>query len=162
MKDYTIRKATREDVPALFRLIKELALFEKAPREVENSEEQLRKDGFGSDPLFGAYVAEIDGKVVGAAFYYWRYSTWKGKRLYLEDLIVEEDHRRKGIGNALFNQMIRVAQENDCNGMSLQVLEWNEPAINFYKRQFMTLDPEWVNAHMTRQQVESWRFDEEA
>ncbi|MGB3617835.1 MAG: GNAT family N-acetyltransferase, partial [Catalinimonas sp.] len=131
MKDYAIRKATKEDVPALFDLIKELAVFEKAVREVETSKEDLLRDGFGERPLFGAYVAEQGGEVVGAAFYYWRYSTWKGKMLYLEDLIVNEAHRRRGLGDRLFEQMVRVATENDANGISLQVLDWNEDAIEF-------------------------------
>ena len=160
MNDYLIRKATPSDVPALFALIKELAVFVKAVREVENTEEALLRDGFGEKPLFGAYVAEHAGQVIGAAFYYWRYSTWKGKRLYLEDLVVHEPHRRHGVGQRLFEQMVRLGRENDSSGLSLQVLDWNAPALAFYKKQFMSFDEACINAHLSRQQMDAWKFAE--
>ena len=158
MNHYPIRKATAQDVSALFDLIKELAQYEKAIYEVENTPEQLLADGFGDRPLFGAYVAEHESAVVGAAFYYFRYSTWKGKRLFLEDLIVTEAHRRQGVGQRLFEQMVAVAQAEQCNGLSLQVLDWNQPALDFYQKQFLTTDPAWINGHLSAEQMREWKF----
>jgi GNAT superfamily N-acetyltransferase len=155
MKDtpVSIRQGTAADVPAAFALIQELALFEKAPHEVENTIEQMLADGFGPHPVYGFLVAEIDNRVVGISLYYYRYSTWKGKRLYLEDLIVTESYRGKGIGKLLFDATIDFARENACNGISWQVLEWNTPAIEFYKKFDASFDSEWINCSLTRQQL---------
>lgn len=127
-------------------LIRELAHYEKAPHEVTVSEETFIENGFGPQPIWWAYVAEIDGKVVAFALYYMRYSTWKGPRLYLEDIVVTEKWRNNGIGKLLFEQLIITAKEKGLNGMAWQVLDWNKDAINFYKKYTgANFDNEWVN-----------------
>ncbi|MDR6562539.1 MULTISPECIES: GNAT family N-acetyltransferase [unclassified Arcicella] len=143
-----IRKGIREDVPVMFELIKELALYEKAPEQVTNTVEQMYLDGFGENPIFGSIVAEVEGSVVGLALYYYRYSTWKGKRLYLEDLIVSEKMRGKGLGEQLLEATIQQAKDDSCTGVMWQVLDWNEPAINFYKKFGTKMDGEWINVHL--------------
>lgn len=143
-----IRDAVRGDVPAMFELIKELALYEKAPEQVTNTVEQMYIDGFGENPIFGTIVSEVDGEIVGMALYYYRYSTWKGKRLYLEDLIVSETMRGRGLGEKLLNAIIEKARQTACTGLMWQVLDWNEPAINFYKKFGARFDEEWVNVHI--------------
>ena len=140
-----IRESVREDVPAMFELIKELALYEKAPEQVTNTIEQMYVDGFGENPIFGTIISEVDGVVVGMALYYFRYSTWKGKRLYLEDLIVSETMRGKGLGEKLLEAIIQQAHKTACTGLMWQVLDWNEPAINFYKKFGARFDEEWLN-----------------
>lgn len=143
-----IRKGIREDVPVMFELIKELALYEKALEQVTNTVEQMYLDGFGENPIFGSIVAEVEGSVVGLALYYYRYSTWKGKRLYLEDLIVSEKMRGKGLGEQLLEATIQQAKDDSCTGVMWQVLDWNEPAINFYKKFGTKMDGEWINVHL--------------
>jgi GNAT superfamily N-acetyltransferase len=143
-----IRESVREDVPAMFELIKELALFEKAPEQVTNTIDQMYEDGFGENPIFGTIISEVDGKVVGMSLYYFRYSTWKGKRLYLEDLIVSETMRGKGLGEKLLEATIAKARETSCTGLMWQVLDWNTAAINFYKKFGARFDEEWVNVHI--------------
>ncbi len=148
-----IRKAIRLDVPQIFELIKELALFEKAPHEVTNTPEQLLKDGFGENPLYGCYVALANEKVVGMALYYFRYSTWKGKRLYLEDIIVNEKYRGKQIGRHLMDAVLDESIKTNCSGILWQVLDWNEPAIQFYKKYNPAFDNEWINVAMSKDEV---------
>ncbi|MDZ7897208.1 MAG: GNAT family N-acetyltransferase [Arcicella sp.] len=143
-----IRESVREDVPAMFELIKELALYEKAPEQVTNTIEQMYVDGFGENPIFGTIVSEVGGVVVGMALYYFRYSTWKGKRLYLEDLIVSETMRGRGLGEKLLEAIIEQARKTACTGLMWQVLDWNEPAINFYKKFGARFDEEWLNVHI--------------
>jgi GNAT superfamily N-acetyltransferase len=143
-----IRESVREDVPAMFELIKELALYERAPEQVTNTVEQMYVDGFGENPIFGTIVSEVDGNVVGMALYYFRYSTWKGKRLYLEDLIVSEKMRGRGLGEKLLEATIEQARKTNCTGLMWQVLDWNEPAINFYKKFGARFDEEWLNVHI--------------
>ena len=143
-----IRDAVRGDVPAMFELIKELALYEKAPEQVTNTIEQMYIDGFGENPIFGTIVSEVDDEIVGMALYYYRYSTWKGKRLYLEDLIVSETMRGRGLGEKLLNKIIEKARQTACTGLMWQVLDWNEPAINFYKKFGARFDEGWVNVHI--------------
>jgi GNAT superfamily N-acetyltransferase len=143
-----IRDCVREDVPAMFELIKELALYEKAPEQVTNTVEQMYLDGFGENPIFGSIVSEVDGEIVGMALYYYRYSTWKGKRLYLEDLIVSETMRGRGLGEKLLDATIEKARQTSCTGLMWQVLDWNEPAINFYKKFGARFDEEWVNVNI--------------
>lgn len=143
-----IREGIKEDVPVMFELIKELALYENAPEQVTNTVEQMYIDGFGENPIFGSIVAEFEGKVVGLALYYYRYSTWKGKRLYLEDLIVSEKIRGKGLGEQLLEATIQKAKDTACTGVMWQVLDWNEPAINFYKKFGVRFDAEWLNVHL--------------
>jgi GNAT superfamily N-acetyltransferase len=145
----TIRAAVKEDCSAMMELIKELALYEKAPHEVTVSFEHVVESGFGPNPVWWAFVAEQEGKVIGFALYYIRYSTWKGQRLYLEDLLVTEALRGKGIGSLLFDRLIEECRLKKYSGMVWQVLDWNEPAINFYKKYNANLDPEWVNGSLS-------------
>jgi len=155
-----IRRAEKKDCPRLLELIKELAVYEKAPDEVTVSLEHFIESGFGKSPVYWAFVAttqksesvspspserELEGEVLGFALYYIRYSTWKGQAMYLEDLLVTEAARGKGIGKLLFDQLIEEAREKGFNRIIWQVLEWNEPAINFYKKYNASFDPEWVN-----------------
>lgn len=141
-----IRQARKDDVPALFQLIQELAIYEKAPQEVINTREKMMEEGFGSQPYFHAFVAETNGLIVGMSLVYFRYSTWKGKSLYLEDLIVTEPFRQQGIGKLLFERTLEFAREENCARMSWQVLDWNEPAILFYKNYGSQFDNGWLNA----------------
>ncbi|HEX2534573.1 MAG TPA: GNAT family N-acetyltransferase [Chitinophagaceae bacterium] len=140
-----IRKAQEGDCGRLLELIRELARYERAANEVTVSEEHFRQSGFGSRPVWWAFVAEVDGVVQGFALYYIRYSTWKGQRMYLEDLIVTEEMRGKGLGKLLFDRLVNEARRRKLNGIQWQVLEWNEPAINFYKKYNAAFDPEWIN-----------------
>lgn len=140
-----IRKAVAADCPRLLELVQELAEYEKAPQEVTVTLEHFVESGFGTNPVWWAFVAEVDGQVQGFALYYIRYSTWKGQRMYLEDILVTESMRGKGLGKLLFDQLIVEAKERKLNGIVWQVLEWNEPAINFYKKYDAAFDPEWVN-----------------
>ena len=140
-----IRKAVREDCTRMMELIQELATYEKAPDEVTVSLSHFEESGFGANPVWWAFVAEAQGVVVGMALYYVRYSTWKGQRMYLEDILVTEDMRGQKIGGQLMDALIVEAKEKGFKGMSWQVLDWNEPAINFYKKYNANFDPEWVN-----------------
>lgn len=144
----TIRKGTPEDVPQVFALVQELALYERAPEQVTNTPEMMLKDGFGPEPIFGLFVAEVDGQIVGISLYYYRYSTWKGKRLYLEDLIVTESMRGHGLGKMLLDTTVQEAKDTNCTGVMWQVLDWNEPSIRFYERYGARLDGEWINCHL--------------
>ncbi|MDA8886415.1 GNAT family N-acetyltransferase [Bacteroidia bacterium] len=148
MSKVTIRKAKQTDVPVMLELIKELAVFENAPLEVANTEERMIEDGFGVDKIYDAFVAEIDNKIVGTAITYYRYSTWKGKCLYLEDLIISEAYRGLGAGQQLFNYCIDFGKENNCKKMIWQVLDWNQPAIDFYKKYGAHLVGEWINGSL--------------
>ena len=144
-----IRKAIKEDCPSMMELIHELAVYEKAPDEVTVDFGHFVESGFGKNPVWWAFVAEVENKIVGFALYYIRYSTWKGQRMYLEDILVNEPWRGKGVGKLLFDQLIEEAKEKQLSGMMWQVLEWNEPAINFYKKyKGVNFDPEWVNGSL--------------
>jgi GNAT superfamily N-acetyltransferase len=140
-----IRRAEREDCQRMLELVKELAVYERAPDEVTVTLEHFTESGFGSTPVWWAFVAEREGWVEGFALYYIRFSTWKGQRMYLEDFVVTEKLRGQGIGKRLFDQLLIEAKERGFNGIVWQVLEWNEPAINFYKKYNASFDAEWVN-----------------
>lgn len=140
-----IRRAVKEDCQRLLELIKELALYEKAPQEVTVTEEHFEESGFGNSPVWWAFVAEENGLILGFALYYIRYSTWKGQAMYLEDILVTEAARGKGIGKRLLDRLIVEAKEKGFKRIVWQVLEWNEPAINFYKKYNADFDGEWVN-----------------
>jgi len=143
--DILIRRAKKTDCVRLLELIQELAVYEKAPEEVTVTLAHFEESGFGKNPVWWAFVAEVSGVVVGMALYYIRYSTWKGQRMYLEDILVTEEMRGKKIGSLLFDQLIQEAKEKKLKGMNWQVLDWNELAINFYKKYDANFDPEWVN-----------------
>jgi GNAT superfamily N-acetyltransferase len=148
-----LRIAKKEDCPRLLELVHELALFEKAPQEVTVTLDEFIDAGFGHQPVWKAFVAEADGFIVGFAIYYVRYSTWKGCRLYLEDLIVTEAWRGKGVGKQLFNRLIQETQEMNFSGMVWQVLDWNEPAIQFYKKYDAAIEAGWLNASLSKEQI---------
>ena len=150
----TIRVGLKTDLPRVLELVKELAEFEKAPHEVINTVELMEQDGFGTNPIFGLFVAEVESQIIGISLYYWRYSTWKGKRLYLEDIVVTESMRGQGIGKLLFDRTMQHTLDENCSGMMWQVLDWNEPAINFYKKYGSKLDGEWMNCTLERKQIE--------
>jgi GNAT superfamily N-acetyltransferase len=144
-----IRRAKKEDCHTMMQLIHELAVYERAPEEVTVDFDHFVESGFGKNPVWWAFVADVDAKVVGFALYYIRYSTWKGQRLYLEDILVNEPMRGNGIGKLLFDQLIKETKEKNLSGMVWQVLEWNEPAINFYKKyEGVNFDNEWVNCSL--------------
>lgn len=141
----SVRFATPHDMPAVLELIRELAAYERASSEVKNSSAQLVEDGFGANPAFECVVAVSENEVKGFALFYTSYSTWKGKCLYLEDLCVNENYRRMGIGKKLFDFVLQLAKDRKMKRFSWQVLDWNESAISFYKKYNAILDPEWIN-----------------
>lgn len=151
--EVNIRFAVQEDCSRLLELIHELALYEKAPEEVTVTLAHFEDAGFGENPVWKAFVAEKAGIILGFALYYVRYSTWKGSRLYLEDFIVTEQERGKGLGKLLFERVRKEAKDQGFNGMSWQVLDWNEPAINFYKKYNANLEAGWLNASFSTEQL---------
>lgn len=153
MSHIKIREGVKSDLPAILKLIKELAEFEKAPAEVEVTIAEMENWGFGANKIFDFYVAEKNNVIVGLALYYYKYSTWKGKCLFLEDIIVTESMRGAGIGKLLFDKIVEAAKNEKVRRLEWQVLDWNEPAINFYKKYKATLDPEWLNGKLTNHQL---------
>ena len=149
----TIRFATAEDCPRLLELINELAVYEKAPEEVTVKLDEFIDAGFGETPVWKAFVAEENGAILGFALFYTRYSTWKGCRLYLEDFIVTEESRGKGVGKLLFDKVVEEAKTGNYNGMVWQVLDWNEPAINFYNKYAAHIESGWLNASFSKTQL---------
>ena len=149
-----IRKGIESDIEQALSLIKELAIYEKAPDEVEVTPNEMRAWGFGSNKIFDFFVAQENDVIIGMALYYFKYSTWKGKCLFLEDIIVTETQRGKGIGKLLFDKIIEVSKSTNVRRMEWQVLDWNTPAINFYKKYAATLDGEWINGKFTKAQLE--------
>jgi len=148
---FSIRAGKIEDLPRILELINELAVYEKMPAEVINTVELMEKDGFGPNPAYGFFVCEKEetGDIIGTAIFYYRYSTWKGKRIYLEDLIVTESERAQGAGKLLFDRLIEECKAKKYSGMAWQVLDWNEPAINFYnKYEGVAIDGGWLNCNI--------------
>lgn len=154
--DFNIRFATAEDCPRLLELINELAIYERAPEEVTVNLDHFVDAGFSKNPVWKAYVAEVNSTIVGFALYYTRYSTWKGCRLYLEDFIVTEEFRGKGLGKVLFEKVIEEAKNGNYTGMVWQVLDWNEPAINFYNKYKAHLESGWLNAALSPEQIKAF------
>ena len=145
-----VRPAEAADVPAVFGLVRELAEYEKSAHKITTTEKAMLRDGFGPDPVFGCFVAVVDDKIVGAAIYYYRYSTWNGKRMYLEDFVVSEAHRGKGLGRALFDAVIAKGKATGCTGMQWQVMDWNEPGKNFYRKYYSAdIEGGWLNASIS-------------
>ena len=144
----SIRKGVKEDLPEVVAMIKELADYENALDEVEISVEQLERDGFGAHPYYWLLIAEIDGDIAGLAFYFIRYSTWKGKLLYLEDFVVKEKFRRQGIGTLLFDKLKRKVEAEGLAGLVWQVLDWNEPAIKFYEKHGAQISKGWLDGKL--------------
>lgn len=150
-----IRRAESRDVPRMFELVKELALFERAPEAVTVTEAEMYDAGFGPNDVWVGWVAEVGGTIQGMAVCYERYSTWKGRRLYLEDIVVTEEARGQRLGERLFMECVRYAVEQDYSGMLWQVLDWNTEAMRFYDRFGASYSDEWRNASLEREQLEA-------
>jgi len=151
--DIDIRKGIKKDLPQVLALIKELADYEKSLDQVDVTLEQLEKDGFDGHPHYYLLVAEEKGEIIGVCFYFIRYSTWKGKVLFLEDFVVKEEYRRKGIGRMLFEETIRIANKENMDGLHWQVLDWNTPALNFYKKYNASISSTWLNGRLDKEQI---------
>ena len=154
MKTTTIRKGVKGDLPDVLRLIKELAEYEKALDCVKITLEELEDDGFGDHPWYWFLVAERDNKIIGMSFYFIRYSTWNGKYLYLEDFVINKEYRQQGIGSLLFEATIQICKDENLNGMTWQVLDWNSPAIKFYEKYNADISTEWLNGKLTKSQID--------
>ncbi|HEV7349872.1 GNAT family N-acetyltransferase [Telluribacter sp.] len=142
----TTRQGTLEDIPGVFELVKELAIFERALDQVSNTVDRMKQDY--DNKLYDFFVAENEEKIIGLSLYYFRYSTWKGKRLYMEDIIVTEAMRGHGIGKLLFDATVQAAHDTHCTGMMWQVLDWNISAVGFYRKYGTRFDDEWVNCNL--------------
>ncbi len=151
-----IRTAVPDDMPGVLALIKELAEFEREPEAVVVTVTDLVRDGFGSHPLFHCFVAEEDNEIIGIALYYYRYSTWKGKTIHLEDLIVRQEKRGSGAGFALYTEIIRQGKRDGVRRIEWAVLDWNEPAIRFYEKTGAKVLPDWRVAHMDENGIDAF------
>lgn len=151
-----IRKGKPEDMKAVLGLIQELAIFEKEPDAVLITEEDLIRDGFGEKPLFHVFVAEAEKQIVGIALYYYRYSTWKGKTIHLEDLIVKEEMRGTGLGSALYSEIMKQGKKDNVRRIEWNVLDWNTPAVNFYKNSGAKILEEWRVVQMDEAGINSY------
>jgi GNAT superfamily N-acetyltransferase len=154
MISLNIRKGVAEDLPKVLELIRELAIYENAPNEVEVTISEMTHWGFGDNPLFNFFVLEKNVHIIGIALYYYKYSTWKGKCLFLEDIIITATERKQGYGKILFNEVVQVAKQEKVRRMEWQVLNWNAPAIEFYKKYSATFDDEWINCKLTEEQIQ--------
>ena len=154
--DFTIRKATKEDMPAVLGLIIELAIFEEEPDAVEVTSESLIADGFGDSPAFNCFVAETNNKVVGAAIIYNRFSTWKGKILHLEDLIVNQKMRGHGIGSALLDEVVKHGYSLGAKRINWEVISWNEGAIKLYERKGAKVLRDWNVVHLDENGIKNY------
>jgi len=150
-----IRKGIKKDLPSVLKLIKELADYENALDQVTITLDDLEQDGFGFQAWYWFLVAEKDDEIIGLSFYWIRYSTWKGKFLFLEDFVIKEEYRRHGIGSKLFEETIKICKQLNLNGMIWQVLDWNSPAINFYKKFDAEISKDWLNGKLTKKQIEN-------
>ncbi|MCD0487333.1 GNAT family N-acetyltransferase [Pedobacter sp. MC2016-14] len=144
----TIRTAHAQDCARVLELVNELAVYERAPEEVTVTLDEFIDAGFGTKPVWEAFVATDDEYIVGFALFYTRYSTWKGRRIYLEDFYVTESYRGKGIGKILFEKVIEKTKELGFNGMTWQVLDWNAPALNFYSKYNAGMEAGWLNGSL--------------
>ena len=151
--DAIIRKAHKDDCPSILALIKELAVFERQPDAVIIDENDILEQAFSDNPLIFIYVAEVKHQVVGMALYYFNFSTWKGRSIHLEDLIVQKEHRHQGIGKALMAKVIEIAEVENAGRMSWEVLEWNEPAIRFYESLGTTFYKDWHLCRLFREDI---------
>lgn len=151
-----IRKGMKSDLPGVLALIRELAEFEQAPDAVTNTVEDMERDGFGTNPVFGFHVAEDQGKIVGMALYFVKYSTWKGKGFYLDDFFVTEKYRNRGIGKKLFDEYVKEAKLAGATHLHWQVLDWNKKAIDFYNRLHARIEPEWWDCKLDKTQMENY------
>ncbi len=146
--DLKLRRSEKKDMNSVLKLIKELAIFEHEPDAVKITEEELIRDGFGESPAFKVFVAEFNDEIVGMALFYQRYSTWKGKSIHLEDLIVSKNYRGKGIGSKLYEKVLHYAFDNNFKRVAWEVLNWNKVAIDFYKSTGATIFEEWRVAQL--------------
>ena len=151
-----IRKATKNDMPSVLELIQELATFEKEPDAVVVTVADLVRDGFSENPLFQCFVAEVDNEIIGMALYYYRYSTWKGKTIHLEDLIVKENKRGTGAGFALYKEIIKQGKAENVRRIEWNVLDWNTPAIDFYEKSGAKVLGDWRVVHMDDKGIEQF------
>jgi GNAT superfamily N-acetyltransferase len=151
-----IRKGTPDDMPEVLALITELAIFEKEPTAVVVTVEDLIRDGFSENPLFYTFVAEVQNEIIGVALYYYRFSTWKGKTIHLEDLIVKEKNRGIGVGFALYSEIIKQGKKDNVRRIEWNVLDWNTPAIAFYKKSGATVLNGWRVVHMDEKAIETF------
>ena len=148
---FTIRFARKEDMKSIHDLITELAVFEKEPDAINISASDLERDGFSENPMFQVFLAEEEGKIIGMALFYERYSTWKGKAIHLEDLIVTQSKRGLGVGKALYTKLMEYAKEHNYKRVAWEVLDWNQGAIDFYKHTGAHVFDEWRVVHMTEE-----------
>lgn len=151
-----VRQGTKTDMKAVLSLIQELAIFEKEPDAVVITEADLTRDGFGENPLFHTFVAEEKGEIIGMALYYYRYSTWKGKTIHLEDLVVRENKRGTGAGFALYSAVIEQGKKDNVRRIEWNVLDWNTNAINFYEKSGAKVLPDWRVVHMDENGIENF------
>ena len=156
--DIKIRKGKKEDLSYILLLIRELADYENSLDQVTLTLDQLEKDGFCDQPSFYFIVAVVNDEIIGMSFYWIRYSTWKGKFLFLEDFVVKESFRRNGVGSRLFEETIRIAKDEKMNGIFWQVLDWNTPAIDFYKKYNADISSGWLNGKLNDEQIKSFKF----
>ncbi|MEQ8324839.1 MAG: GNAT family N-acetyltransferase [Vicingaceae bacterium] len=159
MSELIIRPARKEDIRGMLKLIKELAEFEHGLNQVTVTEDELLKDGFGANPIYQCIVAEAGTQLSGIAVYFYSYSTWNGKCLYLEDLIVSKDSRFGGVGSKLMTELIRIAQKEKVKRMSWQVLDWNLDAQDFYRKFEAQLDSEWLNGRLDEDQINNFKTE---
>lgn len=158
-----LRRGREADLPQVLALIQELAVFEKAPDAVTNTLAEMRQDGFGPRPIFGFFVLEnAEAQLIGLALFYTAYSTWKGRMLYLEDLVITEAARRGGLGRLLFDAVVAEARATGAHRLKWQVLDWNVPAIDFYQKLGAQIETEWLNGNLNAAQLAAYAVGDAA